>query len=285
MSELLNGSREILQNAIEKFKPYAIVSMFSGGDDSLTAYHVLRELGCNPDYIVHGNTRTGIQQTTEFVRQFSRDEGIPLLEADAGTAYENYVLENGFFGRGLKAHTYSYHILKAGPLRKVISKHIRQGKRNRVVLMISGARISESENRKNNLTEPVDSDPSAKSNKWVNIIRYWQKADCLEFLQSIHAHRNPVTQTMNRSGECLCGTMQSPATRAEAAMLYPEWGKWLNDLERRVIDRHGYGWGVNVPKSLSLIRAGQKQFDFMPMCAGCKLEYANEIAPRPKARR
>jgi tRNA(Ile)-lysidine synthase TilS/MesJ len=39
-NELLIGSKEIVERAIADFKPKAIVLMFSGGDDSLTTYHV-----------------------------------------------------------------------------------------------------------------------------------------------------------------------------------------------------------------------------------------------------
>lgn len=68
-----------------------------------------------------------------------------------------------------------------------------------------------------------------------------------------------------RSGECMCGTMQSMQTRMEAAAIYPEWGAQLDDLERRVRAKHGWGWGETMPKP-----ADPRQVEmFQPMCVGC----------------
>ena len=49
---------------------------------------------------------------------------------------------------------------------------------------------------------------------------------------------NPVAIELCRSGECMCGTMQTQAERREASAIYPEWGSWLSELEREVIARH-----------------------------------------------
>lgn len=46
---ILENSKEIIEKAITDFKPKAVVLMFSGGDDSLTAYHVAKELGVKLD--------------------------------------------------------------------------------------------------------------------------------------------------------------------------------------------------------------------------------------------
>ena len=64
--ELIKGSKEIYDRAVADFKPQAIVMMLSGGDDSTTAYAVARELGIKFDAVIHGNTRTGIPETSEF---------------------------------------------------------------------------------------------------------------------------------------------------------------------------------------------------------------------------
>lgn len=63
--------------------------------------------------------------------------------------------------------------------------------------------------------------------------------------------------------------MQSRVERAEAALLYPEWGAWLDDLERRARRKHGFGWGETKP------REDPTQGDlFMPMCNGCERDAA-----------
>ena len=263
----LEQSSDIAYKAIEKYKPRAVVCMLSGGNDSLTAYYAAKAIGINFDFIIHGNTRTGIKETTNFVREFSEITGERYKEADAGDAYEKYVLRKGFFGRGETAHAFCYHVIKATAFRKAIAT-IRQRRRNFPVLLINGARKDESKNRGKNLSQSVNIDPAAKNNIWVNIIHDWSKWDCVDFLDQCTAPCNPVTKVLCRSGECMCGTMQSQEQRKEAAMWFPEWGQWLDDLEQRVVDRHYVGWGVH-SSITKQIKAGQL---FMPMCHSCSSE-------------
>lgn len=75
---------------------------------------------------MHGITNTGVKETTEFVRQLVQNYDAKYIEANAGTTYEDYVTKRGFFGVGIKAHTYAYHRLKSTPFRKALSKHIQK---------------------------------------------------------------------------------------------------------------------------------------------------------------
>lgn len=274
--DILESSREILTKAIADYDPYAIVVMTSGGNDSLCAYYVTRALGVTPDYILHGRTGTGIPETTEFVRSWAIQQGIDYIEADAGTAFDDYVLRKGFFGRGRTAHTYAYHVLKAQPFRTALSHNIRKRKRNRNILLINGARIEESANRKANMTTPVRHDPASKSNVWVNVIHHWDKEQRDAFLADVKAPCNPVTKELCRSGECMCGTMQELQARTEAATLFPRWGAWLDDLEARVRQQgFTWGWGEGVPKDWQMEQQGQMRLlgeaEFQPMCVSCKI--------------
>lgn len=137
-------SAKILKAALDQFNPTHIVSMVSGGKDSAASDQVARELGVKIDFVIHGNTRCGIPETTEFVRDVYGRKG-EYVEADAGTAYEDYVLRKGFFGKGIDAHGFAYRVLKATPFRKAVSREIRQGKRNVRVLLLNGARKDESD--------------------------------------------------------------------------------------------------------------------------------------------
>lgn len=267
---LLTNSGRIWQEATAE--PYSFaVAMISGGDDSLTAYYVAKEIGIKFDAIMHGVTGTGVKQTTEFVRDFAASEGVPYVEASAGDAFEKYVLRKGFFGVGQQAHTYAYHILKHGPFRKALSKNFRKRRRNIRILLINGARYNESENRKKSKPNTINYDPGQRNNVWVNIIHHWSKSDCLAFLKHVEARRNPVTLLCHRSGECLCGTMQNKETREEISSFYPEWGEWLDDLERRVIEKHGFGWGESMPQWKVEVGRGQKFLPgFAPMCVSCE---------------
>lgn len=270
MNELIESSKEILQRAIIEHKPKAIVMMLSGGDDSTTAYHVAKQLDVKFDAVIHGYTRTGIKQTTQFAQQQTEEFSDKFILADASTSYVDYVMRKGFFGVGSKAHGYAYHILKANHFSKAVSRNLRKGRRNYPILFINGARKLESERRKITMKNPIKIDPSQKNNIWVNIINEWTKKDCLNYIEGNGIKRNPVSINLCRSGECMCGTMQTKGDRVEAKYFYPEWGKWLDDFEKVVLKKFPWGWGMNQPKSYQLEKHGQLNM-FQPMCEGCNL--------------
>lgn len=257
-------SAEIVRRAVDQFNPTHIVSMVSGGKDSAASDQVARELGIKIDLVVHGNTRCGIPETSQFVRDHYGKLDSDFIEADAGTAYEDYVLRKGFFGMGLGAHAFAYRVLKAQPFRKAISKAIRQGKRGVRILLLNGARQDESENRKKHLQE-WRQDPAAPGNIWTSLIHGWSQDERDQYLKSRGTPINPVAEQLCRSGECMCGTMQTKAERAEASALYPEWGRWLDSLEAEAVERHGFGWGDQFPRARI---TGQGDL-FQPMCVGC----------------
>ena len=261
---VIRQSLSILQQAHAEYKPYATVVMFSGGTDSLAALHAVLRMGEKIDYVMHVHTATGLPETLEYVRRYVEKLGIPYLEPSAGTAYEDYVLRKGFFGRGERAHTFAYHILKRQRMRAGLAT-IRQGKRGRNILLVNGGRRQESQNRMVTMKEPIKKDGS---NIWVNVINEWTKFDCMDFIHDEKLEVNPVSALLHRSGECMCGTMQSHEERKEAAFWFPEWGKWLDNLEQQVnANGHWWGWGDATPEAVKWIKAGQLQFQ--PMCVGC----------------
>ena len=264
IEQKLAESADIVRRAVAEFNPTHIVSMVSGGKDSAASDQIARELGLKIDLVVHGNTRCGIPETSQFVRDTYGHLSSDFIEADAGTAYEDYVLRKGFFGKGIGAHGFAYRVLKAQPFRKAISKAIRHGKRGVRILLLNGARQDESENRKKNLKE-WRQDPAAPGNIWTSLIHGWSQDERDEYLKSRGTPINPVAEQLCRSGECMCGTMQTKAERAEAAALYPAWGAWLDGLEAEVRDRHGFGWGE---KFLRDRVTGQGDL-FQPMCKDC----------------
>lgn len=259
----LDHSLRILRGAIEIHQPDFVVSMVSGGKDSAASHAVAVELGVKIDLVIHGNTRCGIPETSQFVEANYGQGAWDYAVADAGTAYEDYVLRKGFFGVGISAHAYAYRVLKATPFRKVISAKLRQRKRGVKILLLNGARKDESENRKKNL-QLMRPDPAAPGNVWVNVIHSWSQEVRDEYLASRQVSINPVAKALCRSGECMCGTMQTKQERAEAAVLYPEWGRWLNSLEEEAKAKHGFGWGDQFHRGKIVPRE-----TFQPMCSDC----------------
>jgi|SRR5688572_9394075 len=269
MNEKLLYSKEIFDRAVTDFNPQAIVMMFSGGDDSLTTYHIAKELGIKFDFVIHGNTRTGIEETTAFARKEADRMGDKYLEADAGASYEKYVMRKGFFGVGLGAHAFTYHILKQDHFERVVSHNIRQRRRGFKIMFINGGRRQESANRLITMASPYKITKRRPNDMWVNLINEFTKEDCKDYLIGNSIKRNQVSINLCRSGECMCGTMQSNGDRAEAGYFYPKWAKRLNELEKRAIEKHGFGWGETKPKQKNIIQLDM----FQPMCAGCKINH------------
>lgn len=267
---LLQHSNDIIIEAHMAFCPSAIVAMVSGGDDSMTMFNVVKKLGWKLDAVIHGNTRTGIPETTKFVRDTFADSGIKYLEADAGDSYINYVMRKGFFGKGSMAHNYSYNVLKLNHFNSLVSKEFRKRQRNFPILFLNGARRLESKRREKTMVSPYR--VSERGNIWVNVINEWQKHDCVDFLEGEGIKRNPVSIALCRSGECMCGTMQTEGDRVEASALFPSWGTWIDNLEREVVKIHGFGWNDSGPK----IATGKPEV-FQPMCTGCKIDFEENV--------
>jgi 3'-phosphoadenosine 5'-phosphosulfate sulfotransferase (PAPS reductase)/FAD synthetase len=260
----IDRSAAFIKSVVADFQPTHIVAMVSGGRDSAAAFAAAEEIGLPVDLILHGKTGTGIPETTQHVQGYYGARGPDFAIADAGDAYERYVTRKGFFGKERQAHNYSYRILKADPFRAAISRCIRQRRRGVRVMLLNGARKSEGDNRRLNL-RPTRLD---KGNLWVNICHEWTSGVRDAYLAEREVPINPVAVQLCRSGECMCGTMQTNAERAEAAALYPAWGSWLNDLEATVKAKHGWGWGDTGPPYRD-----KRQLDmFQPMCADCEAQ-------------
>lgn len=274
LTRAMRLSVERMERMVKEYRPTHVIGTVSGGRDSAAEVEFARELGIKIDLLLHCRTGTGIQQTTDHVVDYYGNLGPDFVMADAGTAYEEYVMRKGFFGVGRSAHNYSYRVLKATPMRKAISREIRQGKRDIRILLLNGARALESDNRQKNLPE-ARRDPASPGNIWCNIIHDWTTEDRDRYLRLRETPINPVAVQLCRSGECMCGTMQNRQMRSEAAVIYPEWGAQLDDLERRARAKHGWGWGESMPKP-----SDNRQFEmFQPLCIGCARDNQRDATP------
>lgn len=269
--DLIPFHREIIDQAIKDYKPKAIVLLLSGGDDSLAAYIMTRLVGIKIDYVLHGNTRTGIEETTEFVYKTTENFKDKFLLADAGSSYTDYVMRKGFFGVGDHAHSFSYNILKRNHFNRVISRYLRKGRRNFPILLINGARRNESTRRQRTMKNPIKIDPRNKNNIWVNIINEFSKKQTLDLIVGNGLCRNPVSINLCRSGECMCGTMQSEGEYLEAKYFYPEWGGQMDQLRKVVSEKHGWDWGENLDNHKHMEMKGQLNM-FQPMCTSCTIK-------------
>lgn len=206
--------RIIVNAALDKYKPVAVLAAFSGGNDSVVSTH----FGCSVFQAVAMNMGTGIgiEKPRCHMRDTCVKHGWDLIEqaaqvqgkpsgwtgpewVDGETAYEEAVLNYGFPGNA--QHGAMYRRLKERPLRKVIAA-LKQGQPRRAhVLIISGIRHDESAIRAG-YKSAVRKNGSAV---WVNPFYFQTSADFEFYRQEYGLPRNPVSDRIGFSGECLCG--------------------------------------------------------------------------------
>lgn len=301
VEEMIAEGRRIMDAAIEKYRPVAVVAAFSGGNDSVVSTHfATAEYGAA---VLHCDTQTGVSATRQHVdklaRRFRFDmrvmsadvEGPPEKMADGrpfdpamlpcgrwtdgSTAYEELALNWGF--PGPRFHGRAYQRLKERPIAK-LQKELKAGHgRKSSILIVSGIRHDESTVRAGYKT---DTKREGKASRvWVNPF-YWRDAVSFEaYRQEFGLPRNPVKSIIGVSGECNCGAFAGNAELPTIATVDACRAGYLRTLEGRVQSANGYpwGWGQNPPKWYMDAKRGQGfLFDSHdeavgPMCVGCVL--------------
>ena len=222
-------SLALITEAVERYKPRAVVALFSGGDDSLTATTIASK---HPAFTTaaHMNTGIGVGETRQFVRDTCNRMGWPLREMrakeDAGMDYEALVMERGFPGRG--HHQKMYDRLKERPLR-ILIKELKRKHRDKIML-VTGVRSTESVRRMGHV-DPIQVEGVKL---WVAPIHDWDKPDCLSYLEKERMPRNPVSVEMHMSGECLCGAFAHENELEEWRFFRPEVAERIDALQERV---------------------------------------------------
>ena len=212
----------------------AVVTLFSGGDDSTVLAHIMRE---RTDYYGHANTEIGIEQTREFVRETCRTWGVPLLERTPkpGRRYEDYVLQEGFPGPGRHGHIYAR--IKGSPLEQINAELVSNPYRHRV-LFVAGRRFTESARREQ---RRIPAWERRKSIAWVSPLRGWTQLDLNTYrMRHPELPRNPVSVALGMSGECLCGAFAAPGER-ELLESYPPAAATLRQIEDLAVKARAAG--------------------------------------------
>lgn len=230
---------QILRRAIELYEPTHIFGMFSGGDDSLTALSVAaKEIGLDMfDGMVRIDTGIKLLEIVEHVPNVCKQLGWDLKEyraKDCGQDYEALVLEYGF--PGPDHHTKMFNRLKERAIRTLIRDHPGGN-----IMLVSGLRQQESGRRMRLKSEPVQKEGRKV---WAAPLFYWNNDQVREYRSTVLAHvpKNPAKEFLCMSGECLCGAYARKGELAQIETFFPETGRYLRDLERRVRER-GLPWG------------------------------------------
>jgi 3'-phosphoadenosine 5'-phosphosulfate sulfotransferase (PAPS reductase)/FAD synthetase len=259
LDEAITRSHDILDQVLDSNPVVATFGLFSGGNDSVIVNHLMQ---ARAEFIVHVNTGTGIDATTQHVRDVARAWRRPAYqELHPRDSYEDLVLGKvlartgpnegrpvwkGFPGPG-GSHRVMYRRLKDEPLQRLRREIVGKAWRTRRVVFLSGMRWAETDRRFRN-AEEVDKDGSLI---WVAPIVHWTDGHMREYraryrCQENHEHAphrlcfpgalplNEVTEHLHMSGECLCGCFARPGELDEIEFFYGDDARRIRALEEKV---------------------------------------------------
>ena len=271
---LIRESYDLVDRAIEEHvwadgrMVAAVCVLYSGGNDSTTLAHLMRG---RADYAVHVNTGIGIEQTREFVRETCADWELELIEKHPpkGSTYEELVIDQGFPGPG--HHFKMYQRLKERGLRQV-KRDLVQNPRKERVLFLAGRRRDESQRRMN-----VPEMERQGSVVWVSPLVNWTKQDLNTYrMVNDDVPRNPVSDMLHMSGECLCGAFAHSGELEEIGFWFPDTKARIEELQEKVQaaghpeKRCRWGWGGGTQPSDKVRQSG-------PLCTSCDSRWQQQV--------
>ncbi len=259
---LLRESAQIYEQAVAEatrdgHRLAATVVMFSGGNDSITAAHLFRDIA---DYAGMCNTGIGIEETRQFVRDTCAGWGLPLIEKHPrpGRTYRDLVLGKAISTRGATkgvlpvnigfpghlGHPVMYHWLKERGFQDMRNGLV-AGPDDRVIY-VSGIRRPES--RKRRRAKAVEREGSIV---WCKPLLNWAKLDLNSYRRRYpDVPRNEVADCLGISGECLCGAHAQPGELDEVEFWYPAAAAEIRALEEEAkaagIERCQWGGGTGI---------------------------------------
>jgi 3'-phosphoadenosine 5'-phosphosulfate sulfotransferase (PAPS reductase)/FAD synthetase len=263
-AQTLAHAFDILDRAYAQHTPIAVVGMYSSGDDSAATMVVLESWSkarSVPFSVVHINTGIGIEHSRVHARQVATARQWAFTEA--ATPPNHYVrmvtgqerhrsVPGGFPGAPL--HAMYYRELKDRRVADVLRNLKRHAKRNDRVMLVSGIRQQESTRRMGYATEIN----KQRAQVWVNPLFYQTKDDCLDLIEWANIPRNPASQTIHMSGECLCGAMNSPGELVEIRFWFPETAAYLDTIAAQV-RAAGFNWGWDEPRPRWMAYSGMTE--------------------------
>lgn len=240
-------------------------ALFSGGNDSICSTHLAMTNGWANE-VIHIDTGIGIAATHEHAVQVCKRFLWPYrVIKPPDWNYRDMVLRRGFPGPA--AHRYAYSWLKE----RAIAKLVRETKEKRFdrIALITGVRNRESA-RRMGYTEPII---RMDARIWTAPIHSWSKADCQQYMQYYNLPRNPVSDILGFSGECLCGAFAKPGEMKVIEQHYPEIALKIHalEVEAKFAGKHCV-WGTRPPKERKLDDEA-----FLPMCVGCLSDHKGQL--------
>ncbi|MFG3442844.1 phosphoadenosine phosphosulfate reductase family protein [Nonomuraea sp. NPDC047897] len=272
LEEAIQRSHDIIAEALDRYPIVARQALFSGGNDSSVLLHLVqRYLDSSPhDAVVHVNTGIGIEETRQHVRDVARGWNLPLRELHPRDSYADLVQGRilartgpnagkravwvGMPGPGGDSHKVMYRRLKDEPLQRNRAAIIGSRGRREKVLYLAGMRWDESDRRMRN-AEEIDPEGGII---WCSPIVHFTNAQMAEYRARFHLRRNPVSEHLHMSGECLCGCFAKEGELEEIEFFYPKTAYYIRGLEKKV-QAAGIAackWGQRPPGSRDTTKPG-----------------------------
>jgi len=246
------------------------VALISGGMDSAVAAHVAIEDG-PADLLVYLDTGTGLDANREYIETYADELGVQLWTLRTHENYEEKVQENGFPGPA--QHLTQYTALKERQIGRLATMSSGRGNSSDLHLW-TGVRSDESERRMENV------EPESEGPRWVwhAPIHDWTKDDCREYLDEHDLPRNPLWDTLGRSGDCFCGCFGSPEEKLDLRAAGCEsQAEWIEELEESVDldakqERETWAWGAFDDDERARERAENDDAQML-LCSTCGVDY------------
>jgi 3'-phosphoadenosine 5'-phosphosulfate sulfotransferase (PAPS reductase)/FAD synthetase len=236
--------------------------------DSAVAAHVAVRWG-PADILVHLDTGTGLDETREYLEEYADTLGVQLWTLRTGESYEDRVRKNGF--PGPSRHSIMYRSLKERQIGKLATLANGYGNESQLHLW-TGVRSDESERRMRNVEDEADGPRWT----WHAPIHDWSKDDCRGYLDEFDLPRNPLWDTLGRSGDCWCGCFGSPEEkldlRAAGCDYHAEWLESLEDDVETGDETERWAWGAlsDAERRQAAVEADDEQ---MTLCSTCGVSY------------
>lgn len=267
---MYQDEQKILNTAIETWKPVALISLFSGGYDSMITAHILHQLDTSglPIQVWAIDTKLAADGWHEYVTGVASGFGWNFHIYDNQKGYDEFVelVEKCGCPYSREGHIAVFRRLKE----RAFDALLKMNKRNRQdkVLFCSGMRRAESVQRRNS----KEIERIGKSNKvFAAPIVHWPDEQCDLYRIENNLPDNPFYNTVKGSGDCQCNwgdfinmrTLQKYSPKLAAGNVAV-----INKISREL---HGFGWDSQPEGQEEMLKdfSGEANLTSPFLCANC----------------
>lgn len=196
--------------------------------------------------------------------------------------YESFIERLGFPSPSM--HGQMYHLLKKDQIMSFERDHGLRGDGG-LVVYAAGRRRQESARR----GMVMKNDGYTKQDRhgiYCDLIHDWSREDCGYAREYSGIPRNPVSERLGKSGECLCGAFAKPGDLDDIAYWYPETAAHIRALEVKArANGFPWGWEESPPQWWLAMRKGQCDMfadpesvpvEMQHLCHSCNKQAASE---------